>query len=447
MGDGAAPGPPGEAAPWRLRLAALLALTAFLAWALSACLVGLDAERTRDDGGPLGLPDRLHNPGWLTPDNDEGPRGRAAVVMNGSQFPYVGLGDTNAAALVGPGGDRMTERQGRDEWHPGEDLLLSPDGTRTVSPAGRSGYAASVDVQDLRTGRHREVPMPGAAPADGEFVPSGWSVLAWMPDGDGLVLAGPAGGLGVLDLATGTFQRVADHAAGLVPGSAVAVRGDGRRIAYVVEGQLVVVDVADGWTALQATLPPGAQLGGKAAWSPDGESVAVSVPSGPPPARRWTFRLVDASTGALRPAAFPTVGDAVTLRAVGWRAGDRVVAIAYRPEDYATQPTDTDTGFAVVRRADLVEVTAGASSARTLLRPPWQTLAMDVAQQAAASGLTFTSPDPPPVHLGRATSAVVGLASAALLLAVLRRLVLLLARLLDGPAASPVTTPVVAISD
>jgi hypothetical protein len=55
-------------------------------------------------------------------------------MVNGSQPPYVGFADTNAAALIGPGGYRMTPRLDRDEWHSGKTMLLSPDGRLLAMP-------------------------------------------------------------------------------------------------------------------------------------------------------------------------------------------------------------------------------------------------------------------------------------------------------------------------
>ncbi|RZS91342.1 hypothetical protein EV189_0581 [Motilibacter rhizosphaerae] len=407
-----------------------LLVPAALVALLVACLVGLHSRAALDGpGGALGLPDRLSQPAWGTPSGTASPGGPVALVATGSREPEAGFGDTNAAVMVGPGGYRMTSRIGADEFHPGEDMLLSPDGGTTAYGTG-AWTSASVQLTDVRTGRARTLPV-GVGSA---------RVVAWTPDSRRFVVAElhrtSWAGIGLLDTSSGRYRRIAEARGTYVPG-AVAVSADGSWVAYQGGDSLTVLSVADGSVVGRAALAPGALLTGKAAFTPDGSALVVAVPDSASAPRAWGLRLVDARTGVARPTALPAVHDAVAVRAVGWRPDGSAAVLAFRPDAaYGTDPRVSSavgdrTRFEAVRRVDLLAVRAGAAAPTTLLRPPADTLAMDVAQQAVASSVV--------VHLAGqpALVAPVWLLRTGLGLALLGLVALVLLRLPRRPRPAP----------
>lgn len=424
----------------------LVALTVLLLTVLTGAARALDDGAKAPDG-LLGLPDRLDAPGYLTPTAVRSPRGPVALLEVGSRGPYLGFDDSIAAGLVGPGGYRMSARVGYDQFHAGEDMLLAPQGDRLVFPALHwSAPAFPMEIQDLRTGRKHDVRLPVTDTAGSAVTAGEWYVLAWTPDGTSLVVGrysgydatgAPAvngsGEVGVLTLrgqSSGAYRRVAASQGSLVPGFAVAVSPDGSLLAFQQGRDLLVYGVADAAMRTSTTLRAGALLAGKGAWTPDGSAVAIAVPS-PVAADRpaeWRIQLLDAVTGAVRTAQpFPPVTDAIAVRAQGWSPDGALLAVAYRPEREGQWPlpsllTDADrTRFENVRRADLVSLRPGDDQPRTLLRPPSQTLSLDVAQAAISSGHRFANPKPPPVHLSPVKAfGVMVVGSLLLLLVVIR---------------------------
>ncbi len=403
-----------------VRVIAWLCLTAFLVVPFAGASLALlrpGPSRPPADSATLVLPDRLSYPAWRTPSAAQDPGGAASVVMTGSQLPFTRIQDTNAAALIGRGGYRMTPRSPLDEIHPGEQLLLSPDGRAVFYNEGLIAPFGTAHLQDLTTGRVLDVTLPAHRDA-----------LAWLPGGRGLVLSpgldvGSAD-LGVWDLAMGTYRPIADApintgagvGTALLPdGFAVAVSPDATRLAWQLGPRLRISRIDDGRQLLNLTLPTGTTLGGKGAWTPDGRSLAVTeLARGH---NRWQVSLLDAATGQ-RVAApgFTPVRDALALRTLGWRADGELLAVAFRPERGARPPLGERTYFEYVRRADLVGLRPGRSP-RTVLRAPSQVLAIDVADHAIATNGTFANPTPPRVILPTVGYVVIALTTGALLLA------------------------------
>jgi hypothetical protein len=348
----------------------------------------------------LRLPDRIDPPAVLTPSIADAPPGAVPLVMAGSRFPLTGLFYSDQAMTVSPAGQRALDWT--NDWRatPGENLLLSPDGTR-LAWLGTGG----VHVLDLRSGEERV-----AAP--GPFARSTAEPLAWSPDGVHLAYAeitppvgvvegsAPMVGIGLLDVATGTARRVIETPGGTVPDSrpGLAFSPDGLKVAYESAGRLHVAALGgrDLWSV---DLPPEGRIAGKAAWIPDGTAVAVTAPvyCCNTVTASWQLVFYDAATGDRRPdARFSPGTEATVIRLVGWTSTGEAVAVAFvakdRPGDLTTYISRTDVDL--VRRADLV-VLAPNRPARVLLSAPDGVEALDVAEMAVATDGMAAVPRPP----------------------------------------------------
>jgi TolB protein len=119
--------------------------------------------------------------------------------------------------------------------------------------AGEGDPATGTVVMD-RDGSDRRVIVPGGGRA------------TWSPDGTRLAISLPAGGIGIVDLGTGTVTRLTDRSWGGWP----AWSPDGSSIAFIRDGSLALVDVDTGDVT---TLVPGDQSV-EPDWSPDGSWIA-----------------------------------------------------------------------------------------------------------------------------------------------------------------------------
>ena len=384
----------------RRRLARLVAAPVA---AVLAVLVGAGATllppRLADPAGPppadvAGLPERLDKPGLRTPTIRGAPPGPVAVAFSGSTFAYVSLLDSARVAVAGPGGYAVTHRWSQDELHPGEGILLSPAGDRLAW----NELDGPIRIQDLRTGAVRALHPPAG---------TGYSLCAWSPDGGSLAIVefhgrpGPSE-LGLFDVATGAYRRVATAGDGLFPGSAVAFSPDGKRLAYQAGDRLTVVSL-DGTVLSTVTLARHALLTGKGAFTPDGSGLVIATADSccELTRMRWRLSVLDAATGAPQAAPeYPVIDDAVAVRVQGWLPGGTPVATVYRPErrelprGYVRQ-WGYLTGFAYVRRVDVVVVPADTEALRRLVVTSDQTLAADVAADAIATGRVLPAPPVP----------------------------------------------------
>ena len=198
---------------------------------------------------------------------------------------------------------------------------------------------------------------------------------------------------------------------------------DGRASGLLISAALLVKHLST------MALPAGALLAGKGAWTRDGKALAVVVPKKPntPIPQHWRVDLLDATTGRSLPTpALPVVTNAMVIRAVGWQPNGRLLVVAYRAERNAAPKDLGDrTSFHDVRRADLLALAPGAAEPTVLLKPPWQHLAMDVADNAISSGLTFHNPNQPWIYVSRTAkwtiTAIAGVPLALILVTLLLR--------------------------
>lgn len=101
-------------------------------------------------------------------------------------------------------------------------------------------------------------------------------------------------------------------------------------------------------------------------------------------------------------AALPAVSNALVIRAIGWQPSGELVVVAYRPERrFHPQSLWDRTSFQYARRVELLTLKSGSSEPKLLLKPPTQHLAIDVADSAFRSGLSFDNPKPPKIYLSR----------------------------------------------
>jgi hypothetical protein len=112
----------------------------------------------------------------------------------------------------------------------------------------------------------------------------------------------------------------------------------------------------------------------------------------------WRLQFLAADTGRPRPdLRFPAVPDASLVRVVGWNPAGEAVAVAYvgssDPGPANTYTSRTD--FHLVRRTDLVVLTAGSDRMRVLLSAPDGIEALDVADLAVAAGGVAAVPRTP----------------------------------------------------
>lgn len=353
------------------------------------------------DATTFGLPDRIDAPRWAKP-LTESPPGRAAVVFGGPRTEFVGFGDISRFGSVGPSGYRMSGHWwDSDEIHLGEEILLSPDGTRVV-------WAENfLHVVDFATGRLRQVPLPypGRRWALGAEGPLFSEVLAWSPDGRWVAIAEILGGsdfqrwsgLGIIDVQTGAYRRLTSVDGEFFPGHTAAFSPDGQRIAYQGGNRMSIVDI-NGTPGSSTTLESGALLAGKGAWTPDGSAIAIAVPLRCclPVNTDWNLRFIAASTGeSAADRGLAVIKGATAVRILGWNSTDRAVVVAFRPELFLDRfPNIVRTSFANVQRVDIVALEPGETPA-LLLTSPDQVLSIDIADQAIAGGAIVPAPPNP----------------------------------------------------
>ncbi|GAA0317854.1 WD40 repeat domain-containing protein [Kineococcus aurantiacus] len=260
------------------------------------------------------VPQELPGPSRMTAALATNPVGRALVLYRQGTGPMVG--DLPRTVVVGDDGGTVrrlttgtvTTRPPARAARP-VPVSLSPDG-RTVAVGTRRTTTGGSEVAlvDVGTGQTREHVVPGAP---------GVVPLAWSPDSRRLAYVGadattadPAGPLFVFDV--GTRRATAVPGAGDV--AAAAFSPDGSRLALQAPGAdvLRVVDPATG-AGDDLPVPAGETLSGGAAWSPDGQLIAVSDAG-----RRLDF--VPTAPGRSAPPPVTGRGDVL-----GWLSGDVVV--------------------------------------------------------------------------------------------------------------------------
>ncbi|GAA1760148.1 hypothetical protein [Luedemannella helvata] len=356
------------------------------------------------EGGPA-VPARLDLPWMWQATVQQDPPGPAAVLFGGDasyRLHGADLFDSEGKlAVVGRGGDyRMLLYAGVETITAGEDVQLSPDGTRVahdfvVTPE-LPDSAGGLVITDLATGASTVFPNPAGGGAC-------CTPVAWAPDGGSLLARQYTDGHGaarlvLVNLADGTSRPITGYGptAPLRTASAGAFAPDGQRF-VVAEGTKVrLADRANGtlWTA---DLGPRRYLAGVGAFTPDGALITTVTLDGclddcdeaALAARRWTFGYLDARTGAdaAGPALPPVTGLAV--RALGWSRGTELVALRYAPETGAHKPsTDpwwNDTGWEQTGHVMLLGLAPGGAT-RTLLDPPDGVLNMDIPRDLIEAG-------------------------------------------------------------
>jgi Tol biopolymer transport system component len=194
------------------------------------------------------------------------PRGSPKRITQGQVGPVSGRAWSPDGALLAlvAGGRVWTARpdaSGRTAITPAggkafRAVAFSPDGTTLAwYTSDGSVWVAGVDG----SGAHR-------AGASGES-------FAWSPDNSHLVVSGAD----LTVLPAGAGAGAGDSRSLGVGGSQVAWSPDGRRIAYVADTKIAVVN-ADGTGRVDLTdVPAGVALGRGLAWSPDGSHLLVNT--------------------------------------------------------------------------------------------------------------------------------------------------------------------------
>ncbi len=382
------------------------------------------------------VPGKLHLPWMWQATVEQDPRGPASVLFTGSGLGLSGsdlIDHEGKVAVVGRDGSYRMMLYGGSEVTPGDDVLLSPNGTFVAqgfkAGAEKDGW---VVVTDLGTGKSRAFRGVNGATCCGRPV-------AWAPDGKSLLAIDfnqepthfdPVTGTGVqparlwlLDLTTGGTRQIVGDLGDLNKlrsASLAAFSPDGKRIAVTVGDELRMIDVT-GRTLWTSTLEPGRYLAGTAAFTPDDTKIVTVAVEGcrtdcdapALAARQWHVGYLDARTGtnADGPPIDPVTGMAV--RAVGWRHGTDLAAVVYQPDRRLSKEMlagTTGTGLTETGHVTLVALRQ-SHAPEVLLDPPNEVLALDVAQDLLRSGRvrrTRTRTDnvsrppahPPPDHAG-----------------------------------------------
>ncbi|MGI5519388.1 hypothetical protein ACQEUX_00335 [Micromonospora sp. CA-259024] len=278
------------------------------------------------------VPAQVHNPWLWQATVGQRPTGPAALVFFTSRTRYL----ESTGVLIGrDGGYRLIP------LHVAEDHgLLSPDGRHYLRPSG--------ELLDLTSGQQRRPIHTGMRPL--AWSPDGQRVLSTRSNDDSVISYGPDNqqlndpekpdDLLILDPYRGTEQVVAAGtfaahavAAWSPDGDLVAVAGPPDVPATVAERQrLVVIDPAGGVPRWQVELGDRRMLAGPAAWHPDGRRIALlafdgcagpGCTSDQAAARTWRIEFLDAATGQAVGQPLPVA--ASTAEIVGWRGGDPVV--------------------------------------------------------------------------------------------------------------------------
>ncbi|GIG63384.1 hypothetical protein Lfu02_77560 [Longispora fulva] len=219
---------------------------------------------------------------------------------------------------------------------------LSPDGTR-LALGDCSGSNPVVTLVDLATDQRRTFHL------EPESVTT---PRAWSPDGRYLVvttyahamcnipfLAGP---LWLMDTETGRYHELAaEKTPRTDEPTLVAFSPDGGRLAVQTEAQLTIMDL-EGRPIRELDLPPGQQLAGAQAWSPDGSLLALTTFEGAgfDAAMSPRISFLDATgTGAAVPAPVH-VGFVWSSPVLGWKDPGTflVLTSAHARDSYNTAP-------------------------------------------------------------------------------------------------------------
>ena len=196
----------------------------------------------------------------------------------------------------------------------------------------------------------------------------------------------------MLDLTTGVLDTFADGTYPIaVAGFAVAVSPDGGRIAYQYDYFVTVFDRA---TRSKTSSPWSPQcLAGKAAWTPDGQSLAMMYrDTAAWDSDRWELRLVDPVTGHERDALDrPGMAGLSLMRLLGWYGPTgRPVVIGYHGDGPATGSLlgqGVDEVLSINLDSVGVYELAGTDPRTLVQRVPGIT-AIDVADSVLAGGRT-----------------------------------------------------------
>jgi Tol biopolymer transport system component len=300
-------------------------------------LVLTKQEALDSSGGRI--PARFHPPHVLQAAATEYPNGRSAMLVSGSGFSYLS-GDVpliyhTSMVTVGRDGSYRLLRFSKLGSSAGATAILSPDGRYVLAEASledllglhrhRTDDRPELAVADLVTGKVRRYGNPLGADSDDYVYP-----VAWSPSGkEVLVLSRPKGTdestardwprgwLWAYDLATGHARKLielpsAEYSVGFPV--AAAFSPDGKSIAVEAtsaesdNGQRDVVKVVDAASGAQrelVRLVDGSELAGRAAWTPDGASIALitgynDADSDKIPGKGYRLDLVDAVSGQPR---------------------------------------------------------------------------------------------------------------------------------------------------
>jgi hypothetical protein len=311
------------------------------------------------------LPDRIGLPPFgARRDTDRPGMAAATVLFAGSGARFGGwIGEPTRYGLVGAADDYRTLNTG---FHPGSGgtALLSPDG-RSVAYSGNGRVVEVVTLADLRL-RHL------VGDDDGQVLTA--DPVAWSPDGRRLVVHGSTGPndvLSLVDLAAGTWTRLAEASRG-TSFPAVAFAADGR-LAYQRGNEVWVLGVG-GAQVSTFSLPVGSVLAGRGAWTPDGSALTVVPRNG----SAWSTRYLDPGSGLTRVGpALPGLRDLAVRELLGWWP-DGSALVSVHDE----------------RSARIVALTPGAAAATTVLTAPAKVTGVEVAAEVLASGRTRAG-DPP----------------------------------------------------
>ncbi|WP_028643953.1 TolB family protein [Nocardioides sp. URHA0020] len=369
-------------------------------------LVGETGTRASTVG--VSIPDRIAGYSLLTADVTDAPTGPAlALYQRGLGVEFV---DTPQAVVLAADDDAYRrvdaaeERSGpEDQGDPGP-MLLSPDGS-SVALGDHDTRDPDVGVVDLGTGHGTRYTLTGPR----SVVP-----VAWSHDGSKIAyLAGRtptnphAGGptvgeLYLLDVDSGEVSSVP----GVGRARTAAFSPDGRQLAVrpagLGGGTLPIVDLA---TGTLRTVPADGVLTGPAAWSPDGELVAVSSPAG------LAFVAVDGS--APGPAELE-LDHPQREQLLGW-TGDREVAVLDRSDPDTARLVAHPLSGGPTRRLTRIDHlgTYGISHVQ---------LASALLPQARLRPAGSAGYGPLPARFRFPLAVVIGLAVAGVALLVLRRL-------------------------
>jgi hypothetical protein len=354
------------------------------------------------------VPAELHLPWMWQATVQQAPAGPASVIFGGYAGGLRGedhfFDHEGKVAIVGRGGSyRMLLYGLHVEMVPGQNVALSPDGSAVAQGHLDGTDPAWIVVTDLATGRSAGHRGPDGKTCCGEPV-------AWAPDGRSLLVLDfePATSmyrpsrLAWLDLTTGAARVLVElgDRDGLRPVSLAAFSPDGRRVAVSLDDEVRLLDL-DGRTLWRTPLGAGRYLAGTAAFTPDGRRIATVAQQGcrsacdsaSLAARRWRVGYLDAGTGtdAIGPELPAVTG--MTVRAIGWRHGTDLVALAYRPVGGLVSDS-SDTDYYNVDSVTLLALRPDGVT-ETLLRPPAGVVGLDLARDLVDAG-RFGGPAPAP---------------------------------------------------